>query len=73
MLQILANTRFFSSGHKWSGFEVRASAGYIGRGQFRVAPSVSEGKAKKTSREANRRQTIAERKAAESSNSKKDQ
>ena len=73
LLQILANTKFFSSGHKWSGFEVRASAGYRGRGEFRVAESVSQAKSKKTSREVNRRQTIAERKAAESGISKKDQ
>mgnify|MGYP000045837304 CR=1 FL=1 len=73
LLQLLANTKFFSSGNKWSGFEVKTGAGYIGRGQFRVAPSVTDGKAKKTSREANRRQTIAERKAAESGTAKKDQ
>ena len=73
LLQLLANTKFFSSGSKWSGFEVRASAGYRGRGQFSVSPLVSEAKTKKTSREANRRQTIAERKAAESAGAKKDQ
>jgi preprotein translocase subunit SecD len=73
LLQLLANTKFFSSGHKWSGFEVRTSAGYRGRGQFAVSPLVPEAKSKKTSREANRRQTIAERKAAEASGAKKDQ
>lgn len=73
LLQLLANTKFFSSGHKWSGFEVKSGSGYVGRGQFRVAASVTEAKTKKTSREANRRQTIAERKAAGAGATKKDQ
>ncbi|MFM5903941.1 MAG: protein translocase subunit SecD [Microbacteriaceae bacterium] len=73
LLQLLANTKFFSSGHKWSGFEVKSGSGYVGRGQFRVAASVSEAKTKKTSREATRRQTIAERKAAGAATTKKEQ
>jgi preprotein translocase subunit SecD len=71
MLQLLANTKFFSSGHKWSGFQIQTSAGYIGRGQFRVAPEVAESKALKSSREATRRQSIAERKAAASNDTQK--
>ncbi len=65
LLQLLARTKFFSSGHPWSGFDSKAlkASGYIGRGQFRVAPSLPQGKSKKVSREATTRQTIAERKA----------
>jgi preprotein translocase subunit SecD len=66
LLQLLAHTKFFSSGHKWSGFTVQSASAYRGRGQFAVSPLVSEGKAKKSSREAERRQTIAERKLAQS-------
>jgi preprotein translocase subunit SecD len=64
-LRLLARTRFFSSGHPWSGFDSKAlkASGYVGRGQFRVAPSLSQGKALKVSKEAATRQTIAERKA----------
>lgn len=65
MLQLLSGTKFFSSGHKWSGFDVKnmAAAAYAGRGQFRVAPGLASGKAAKASKEAAKRQTIAERKA----------
>lgn len=63
MLQLLASTRFFSSGHPASGLDPSAlGAVYRGRAQFR-APMVA-GKSG-ASREAARRQTIAERKAAE--------
>jgi len=67
MLQILAQNRFFSSGHKFSGFDATALGGgsYVGRGQFRVAEQVGAAKRGKVSKEANRRQTIAERKASE--------
>jgi preprotein translocase subunit SecD len=62
MLQLLATTRFFSSGHPLSGLDPSAlGAVYRGRAQFR-AP-VAAGKTG-ASREAARRQTIAERKAA---------
>lgn len=62
MLQLLASTRFFSSGHPLSGLDPRAlGAVYRGRAQFRT--SVIERKSG-ASREAVRRQTIAERKAA---------
>jgi preprotein translocase subunit SecD len=62
MLQLLATTRFFSSGHRFSGLDPNAlGAVYRGRAQFRA--SVVAGKSG-ASREAARRQTIAERKAA---------
>ena len=65
LLRLLARTKFFSSGHPWSGFDSKAlkASGYVGRGQFRVAPSLSQGKVLKVSKEAATRQTIAERKA----------
>ena len=65
LLQLLARTKFFSSGHPWSGFDSKAleASGYVGRGKFRVSSSLASGKAEKASKEANKRQTIAERKA----------
>ena len=68
--RLMAQTKFFSSGHKWSGLELKetSSFGYSGRGQFRVSPQISNGKAAKSSKEAERRQTIAERKAAAGAN-----
>ena len=65
LLQLLARTKFFSSGHPWSGFDSKAleASGYVGRGKFRVADSLASGKAEKASKEATKRQTIAERKA----------
>ncbi|MFM7030452.1 MAG: protein translocase subunit SecD [Micrococcales bacterium] len=67
MLQLLAQTRFFSSGHKFSGFDVKnmRDIAYIGRGQFKVSEKVSATKVAKASKEAVKRQTIAERKAGE--------
>jgi preprotein translocase subunit SecD len=67
MLELLAKTKFFSSGHPWSGFNSKALGvtSYVGRGAFRVSGSVPAGKAAKASKEANKRQTLAERKAAE--------
>ena len=64
-LQLLARTKFFSSGHPWSGFDSKSlkASGYVGRGQFRTADTLAAGKIEKASREAERRQTIAERKA----------
>jgi preprotein translocase subunit SecD len=66
MLQLLARTKFFSSGHPWSGFDSKAlkASGYAGRGKFRVSDTLASGKAEKASKEATKRQTIAERKAA---------
>jgi len=70
MFQLMAQTKYFSGGGKFSGLEIREAAtfGYIGRGQFRVSEGVSTGKAAKSSKEAQRRQTIAERKAAAKEN-----
>lgn len=67
MLQLLASTKFFSSGHPFSGLDPDAlGAVYRGRAQFRT-PAVA-GKSG-ASREAAKRQTIAERKAQASSTS----
>ncbi len=67
MMQLIATTRFFSSGHPLSGLDPQAlGAVYRGRAQFRT-PTVA-GKSG-ASREAARRQTIAERKAAENDGS----
>jgi preprotein translocase subunit SecD len=65
LLRLLARTRFFSSGHPWSGFDSKAlgASGYVGRGKFRVSDSLASGKVEKASKEAERRQSIAERKA----------
>jgi preprotein translocase subunit SecD len=64
MVQILARHPFFASGNKWSGFDLSASAtNYVGRGQFRVSENLASGKKEKASKEAIKRQTIAERKA----------
>ena len=64
LVQLLARNKFFASGHKWSGFDLSANrASYLGRGEFKVAERVSAGKAVKASKEATKRQTIAERKA----------
>lgn len=65
MMTLLARTKFYAGGHRLSGLDPRQlGAVYRGRANFTVAPSV--GKAKKTSstKEAQKRQTIAERKAA---------
>jgi len=65
-LQLLSQTRFFASGHPWSGLDPDAhGAVYRGAAQFRAPVAVSTGKAASSSREAAKRQTIAERKAAE--------
>lgn len=73
--RLLAQTKFFASGHRFSGLELReaGSFGYTGRGQFRVGPQVSVTKAAKSSKEAERRQTIAERKAAVDASKANDQ
>ena len=66
LLQLLAKTRFFSNGHPLSGLDPKAlGAVYRGRAQFREPLAVSATKRAKSSKEAARRQTIAERKAAE--------
>jgi preprotein translocase subunit SecD len=64
MVQLLARNKFFASGHRWSGFDLTAQrASYRGRGEFKVGKAVPESKVAKASREAQKRQTIAERKA----------
>ena len=65
MLQLLARRPFFADGHAFSGLDPRAlGAVYRGRGQFR-APTVTGPAVARSAGEAQRRQTIAERKAAE--------
>ncbi|QAY74988.1 protein translocase subunit SecD [Agromyces protaetiae] len=65
MLQLLAQTRFFSSGHSWSGLDPNAlGAVYRGRAEFRKPTAVPAKKAAGSAKEAQKRQTIAERKAA---------
>ena len=65
MLQLLAQTRFFSSGNPWSGLDPDAlGAVYRGRAEFRKPVAVPVKKAASSAKEAQRRQTIAERKAA---------
>ncbi|UOE45232.1 protein translocase subunit SecD [Agromyces larvae] len=65
MLQLLAQTRFFSSGNPWSGLDPNAlGAVYRGRAEFRKPSTVPARKVASSSKEAQKRQTIAERKAA---------
>jgi preprotein translocase subunit SecD len=72
MLQLIARTRFFGEGHAFSGLNPKAlGAVYRGRAQFR--PPVPTGARKGAGgREAAKRQTIAERKAAESTSTRVD-
>lgn len=64
LVQLLARNKFFASGHRFSGFDLSAQeASYKGRGEFRFSTSVPETKLKKSSKQAEIRQTIAERKA----------
>jgi preprotein translocase subunit SecD len=69
MMTLLARTRFYRSGHPASGLDPqRLGAVYRGRAQFREPVIAAKGAGKKNARsqkEAERRQTIAERKAAE--------
>jgi preprotein translocase subunit SecD len=66
VLRLLATTRFFSSGHKLSGLDPTAlGAIYRGRAEFRLPSSDAAKRTAGSSREAARRQTIAERKAAQ--------
>lgn len=66
LVQLLSRFEFFRSGGKWSGFEVKAvsATAYRGRGQFVTAANLRAGKRESASKEAQKRQTIAERKAA---------
>ena len=66
VMQLLARTRFFGSGHPLSGMDPEAlGAVYRGRAQFRAPAAEVSGRAKRSRGEAQRRQTIAERKQAE--------
>jgi preprotein translocase subunit SecD len=72
LMQLLATTRFFGGGHPWSGLDPQAlGAVYRGRAQFR-APVATAGRNQRAAKEAERRQTIAERKAAELTSSGRD-
>lgn len=65
ILQLIARRPFFYEGHRLSGLDPNAlGAVYRGRAQFRTPVAVAARNAG-SSREAQRRQTIAERKAAE--------
>lgn len=66
LVQLLSRREFFRSGGRWSGFEVKAvsATAYRGRGQFTTSASLRAGKRESASKEAAKRQTIAERKAA---------
>jgi preprotein translocase subunit SecD len=64
ILQLLATTKYFSIGHPLSGLDPNAlGAVYRGRAQFRTPVAVANRTG--ASKEAARRQTIAERKAAQ--------
>lgn len=64
MLALLAQNRFFASGHPLTGLDPNAlGAVYRGRAQFR-APVTDAKRPAKGGKEAAKRQTIAERKAA---------
>ena len=63
LLRLLARTRFFADGHPLSGLDPKA-LGAVYRGRARFREPVAAGRGSTSSREAQRRQTIAERKAA---------
>lgn len=66
VLQLIARTRFFGEGHRFSGLDAKAlGAVYRGRAEFRAPVGIPAAKQLSSSREAAKRQTIAERKAAE--------
>ncbi len=69
MMTLLARTRFYKNGHRFSGLDPQQlGAVYRGRAQFRapvVASNATKKKNQASAKEAQRRQTIAERKAAE--------
>lgn len=69
MLVLLSRTRFYQSGHPASGLNPQQlGAVYRGRAQFREPVVATKGAGKKVAKsrnEAERRQTIAERKAAD--------
>ncbi|MFF3027944.1 protein translocase subunit SecD [Microbacterium sp. NPDC057944] len=69
VMQLLVRTRFFGGGHKLSGLDPESlGAVYRSRSQYREVSTASAGRGAKNARsrgEADRRQTIAERKRAE--------
>jgi len=71
VMQLLGRTRFFGGGHPLSGLDPEAlGAVYRGRAQFRapvaaVAKTPAQRRASRSRAEAERRQTIAERKLAQ--------
>ncbi|MDR9396442.1 protein translocase subunit SecD [Pontimonas sp.] len=66
VMQLLGRTRFFASGHPLSGLDPQAlGAVYRGRARFREPVAVDKTARERSRGEAKRRQTIAERKAAE--------
>ncbi len=69
VMQLLARTKFFGGGHKLSGLDPDSlGAVYRSRSQFREVSTATAGRGAKNARsrgEADRRQTIAERKRAE--------
>jgi preprotein translocase subunit SecD len=69
VMQLLARTTFFGGGHKLSGLDPESlGAVYRSRSQFRQVSTATAGRGAKNARakgEAERRQTIAERKRAE--------
>ncbi|MDN3310500.1 protein translocase subunit SecD [Microbacterium oryzae] len=65
VMQLLARTRFFGGGHPLSGLDPDSlGAVFRGRAQFRT-PAVTSPRSTRARGEAERRQTIAERKEAE--------
>lgn len=76
IVTLLARTRFYREGHPLSGLDPeRLGAVYRGRAQFRAPTVTKRGSGKKVqgaAKEAQRRQTIAERKAAASSGAASD-
>lgn len=70
LMQLLGRTKFYANGHPLSGLDPKAlGAVYRGRARFREPVAVDSVTRQKSSREAKRRQTIAERKAAEADSS----
>ncbi len=69
VMQLLARTKFFGGGHKLSGLDPESlGAVYRGRSRYREVQTGSSGRSarvKGSRNEAERRQTIAERKRAE--------
>lgn len=66
IVKLLARTKFFSSGHPLSGLDPNAlGAVYRGRAKFRAPVDQDKVAVARSSREAQKRQTIAERKAAQ--------